>query len=699
MKFRGPIFFSVIIIGLLVAAYFPANNSGQDKDAVLLKTIMNGFSQLHYQPKNIDDGFSSALFEAYVEQIDYGKRYLLQSEVDDLAQFKTDLDDEIEQGSYQFFNTSVEMLEKGLSRAETFTKDILSKPFDFTLEESYEMDGEKRAFAKSEADLKQYWYQYLKYETLTRLATKLEEQQDKGVEEKKSYEELEKEAREKVMDVFEDYFNRMSKLKREDRLSVYLNAITGLFDPHSEYYQPIDKENFNIRFSGRLEGIGATLRTEDDLTKVVTIIVGGPAWKQKELEENDYILKVKQEDEEEAIDLTGMQINDVVQLIRGAKDTKVTLTVKKVDGTVKEVVITRDIVVLEEQFAKSLIIEAENEDERIGYIYLPSFYADFQNKDGRFCSDDVEKELEKLKAEKVAGIILDLRNNGGGSLRDVVDMSGFFIEKGPIVQVKSRADVSEVLSDQDPSVQYAGPLIVMVNSFSASASEILAAALQDYERAIIVGSNSTFGKGTVQRFLDLDRSIRGYPELKPLGEIKLTTQKFYRIDGGSTQLRGVTPDIVLPDNYAYIKTGEREYDNAMAWSEIDEVPHNQNVLHVKKLEDLKKRSQERVASIDVFQKIQQNAKRLETQRELSTFSLNLEKYQAFITEREQEAKQYDDLFETVVNGSVKNLDTDKAYIEAEESRKARNEEWLETVSKDIYIKECLHIMHDLIGMK
>ncbi|HMQ48250.1 MAG TPA: carboxy terminal-processing peptidase [Saprospiraceae bacterium] len=698
MKFRGPIFFSVVIVGLLVAAYFPAQESGQDKDAVLLKTIMNGFSQLHYQPKNIDDDFSTALFEEYLEQIDYGKRYLLQSEVDELAQFKTSLDDEIEQGSYQFFNTSVELLEKGLNRAEAFTQEILSKPFDFTLDETYEMDGEKRAFAKSETDLKQYWYQYLKYETLTRLTNKLEDQQEKGDEEKKSYETLEKEAREKVFDVFEDYFNRMKKLKREDRLSVYLNAITGLFDPHSEYYQPIDKENFNIRFSGRLEGIGATLRTEDDLTKVVTIVVGGPAWKQKEVEENDYILKVKQEGEEEATDLTGMQINDVVQLIRGPKDTKVTLTIKKVDGTVKDVVITRDIVVLEEQFAKSLIIDGENEGERIGYIYLPSFYADFQNKDGRFCSDDVEKELEKLKAEKVDGIILDLRNNGGGSLRDVVDMSGFFIEKGPIVQVKSRADVSEVLNDQDPSVQYAGPLIVMVNSFSASASEILAAALQDYERAIIVGSNSTFGKGTVQRFLDLDRSIRGYPELKPLGEIKLTTQKFYRIDGGSTQLRGVTPDIILPDNYAYIKTGEREYDNAMAWSEIEEVPHNQNVMHIKKLEELNKRSKGRVESSEVFQKIQQNAKRLETQRELSAYSLNLEKYQAFIAEREQEAKQYDDLFETAVNTNVKNLDTDKAYIEAEESRKARNTEWLESVSKDIYIKECLNIMHDLIGM-
>ena len=498
----------------------------------------------------------------------------------------------------------------------------------------------------------------------------------------------------------DDWYGRMRKLKREDRLSVYLNTFTHIFDPHSEYYQPIDKENFNIRFSGRLEGIGATLRTEDDYTKVVRIVVGGPAWKQKELEENDVILKVKQEDEDEPKDIAGMVINDVVQLIRGDKGTKVALTVKKIDGSVKDITITRDVLVLEEQFAKSLILEGEEgSEERIGYILLPSFYADFQNKNGRFCSTDVAAEIEKLKAKNVDGIILDLRYNGGGSLRDVVKMTGLFIEKGPIVQVKSRISDPEVLKDSDSRVQYDGPLVVMVNSYSASASEILAAALQDYGRAVIVGSPSTFGKGTVQRFIDLDRTIRGFNELKPLGEIKLTTQKFYRVNGGSTQLRGVTPDIILPDNFFYIKTGERDREYAMEWTEIDPVEYDQDVLEVDNISKLRSRSEKRIEENEAFQKILANAKRVEQQREESAYPIGLEAYREMREKRQQQADEFDGVMDQVVLENISNLEEDLPGIQADESKKARNDEWLESVSKDIYIKESLAIMHDMIEEK
>ncbi|HKK80218.1 MAG TPA: S41 family peptidase, partial [Phaeodactylibacter sp.] len=556
MKYRGQIFFSVLVIAVLATAYYPIFDS-QEKEAVLMKTVLSGFDQLHYQPKEIDDTFSEQVFDFYLDQIDAGRRFLTQEDIAELEPYRKQIDDQAEAGQFQFFNRSVELLDASLDKTQGYYRELLQQPFDYEKEETIELDGEKRPFPANDAELKDFWRKYLKYETVERIVSKTKRENKKEEDEERlNDEEIEKEAREDVLEFLDDWYDRMGKLKREDRLSVYLNTFTHIFDPHSEYYKPIDKENFNIRFSGRLEGIGASLRTEGDYTKVVRVVVGGPAWKQKELEENDVILKVTQEGEEEGKDITGMTINDVVQLIRGDKGTEVTLTVKKIDGTVKDITITRDVVILEEQFAKSLILDGK-EGDRVGYILLPSFYADFQNNDGRFCSKDVAAEIEKLKAQNVDGIILDLRYNGGGSLRDVVKMTGLFIEKGPVVQVKARGRDPEVLRDVDSRVQYDGQLIVMVNSYSASASEILAAALQDYDRALIVGSPSTYGKGTVQRFINLDRTIRGFSEVKPLGELKLTTQKFYRIDGGSTQLRGVTPDIVLPDNFYYIKTGER----------------------------------------------------------------------------------------------------------------------------------------------
>jgi len=662
-----------------------------------MKTVLNGFSQLHYQPKAINDEFSSQVFDFYLDQIDAGRRFLTQKDIAQLAPFRQKIDNQAKAGKFEFFNLSVELLEKSLDKTQGFYRELLKQPFDYEKEEEVELDGDKRDFAEDDAALRDYWRKYLKYETVERINNKLKKEEEKAAEaEKKRFEAIEKEAREDVLEFLDDWYGRMDKLKREDRLSVYLNTFTHIFDPHSEYYKPIDKENFNIRFSGRLEGIGASLRTEGDYTKVVKIVVGGPAWKQKELEENDVILKVKQEDEEEPKDITGMTINDVVQLIRGDKGTEVTLTVKKIDGTIKDITIVRDVVILEEQFAKSLLLDNEQGD-RVGYILLPSFYADFQNKDGRFCSKDVAAEIEKLKKQDVDGIILDLRYNGGGSLRDVVKMTGLFVEKGPIVQVKSRGRSPEVLRDVDSRVQYNGPLIVMVNSYSASASEILAAALQDYERAVIVGSTSTYGKGTVQRFIDLDRTIRGHNELKPLGEIKLTTQKFYRIDGGSTQLRGVEPDIVLPDNFYYIKTGERDREYAMEWSEIAPVEHDQEVYKLEKIEALRRNSEQRIAESPTFNRILENAKRLEEQREDTSYPVSLEGYQSMMEQREAESKKFDDLMDEVVIEGIQNLPEDLPEIKKDESKEARNDDWVEKVSKDIYIKESMNILHDMLA--
>ncbi|MCB0563317.1 MAG: carboxy terminal-processing peptidase [Phaeodactylibacter sp.] len=699
MKYRGPIFFSILAIALLAAAIYPQVDNGE-KEAVLMQTIITGFNQLHFRPKAIDDTFSEEVFDFYLDQMDGSRRFLTEEDLARLEPYKYKLDDEINASSFEFFNLSQEIRKAGFEKTQAYYREALAQPFNYDAEETIELDGEKRPFAKNDAELRDFWRKYAKYETIQRLSSKLEEQEEKGEEEERlSFDELEIEARKDVLEFFDDWYNRIEKMKREDFLSLYLNTITHIFDPHSEYYQPIDKENFNIQFSGRLEGIGASLRTEGDYTKVVRIVVGGPAWKQKELEEDDTILKVKQEEEKEPIDITGMQINDVVQLIRGKKGTHVTLTIKKIDGTVEDITIERDIVVLEEQFAKSLILEGAEAGERIGYINLPSFYADFQNSDGQSSAKDIEAELEKLKAEKVDGIVLDLRYNGGGSLRDVQKMTGYFIEKGPVVQVKSRGSEPEVLRDVDPRVQYDGPLIVMVNTYSASASEILAAALQDYGRAIIVGSKSTFGKGTVQRFLDLDRTIRGYNEIKPLGEIKLTIQKFFRINGGSNQLKGVESDIVLPDNFHYIETGERDREYAMEWTEIAPAQYSQNVMKIHNMDQIRQRSEARVAQDSTFQKVLKNAQRLKEQRDHSEYPLQLDAYQSLVKEQEKEAKQFDGLFDEEVNHNVANLDVDLSHIELDESRKARNDDWVQSVTKDIYIRETMNIMHDLIELK
>ena len=394
-----------------------------------------------------------------------------------------------------------------------------------------------------------------------------------------------------------------------------------------------------------------------------------------------------------------MVINDVVQLIRGEKGTKVRLYVKKAEGGNEEIIITRDVVVTSESFAKSLIIDSDH-GEKIGYLRLPKFYADFQDRNGRRCAEDVKIELDKLKKVGVDGIILDLRNNGGGSLSDVVTMSGFFVEEGPMVQVKSRSRQPEVLTDDDPSVQYNGPLIIMVNQFSASASEILAAALQDYGRAVIVGTgNSTFGKGTVQRFFDLDAVVRGNPELKPLGNVKLTVQKFFRVNGGSTQLKGVTPDIVLPDTWLYVETGEKEEEFPMEWTQIDPVDYSQNVYGLYALPQIRENSAMRIRNDKVFQAIYDRAKSIKEQRDDSEHALNLQSYQTKNEEWKKTSDEYEKLFEAEVVPKVNNLEVDLPEFKADESAQARNEEWIKGVKKDVYLKETLNIMHDMIVIK
>ncbi len=682
---------------VLFFAFYPPVDNAQ-KEAALMQSILTELNYYHYQPLDINDHFSEKVYGLFLNRLDGGRRWLTQSDVAQLDAWKNKLDDQANEGTFAFLDLAIALQENGIRKTQAWYKEILDKPFTFDGKETVQTDGEKKGFAKDDAELKAYWQQSLKWETLSRLANSLEKKEKGDADFKdKTTAQLEEDARKEVLKVYDSWYTRLDKRKRSDNLSMYLNAFTNIFDPHTEYYEPIDKQNFDIGMSGKLEGIGARLQTEGEYTKVSEIIVGGPAWKQGVLKENDKITKVAQGDDPEWTDITGMVINDVVQLIRGKPNTKVRLYVKKADGSTEEITIIRDVVILEEGFAKSLIIETP-QSEKIGYIRLPKFYADFNDKDGRRCSDDVEVELEKLKQAQVDGIILDLRGNGGGSLRDVVKMGGFFVEEGPIVQVKSRSRNPEVLNDEDPRVQYNGPLIVMVNQFSASASEILAAAMQDYGRAIIVGT-PTFGKGTVQRFFDLDAVVRGNSDVKPLGEVKLTVQKFFRVDGGSTQLKGVTPDIIFPDTWSYIETGEKEEDFPMQWTQIDPVPYGQKVYSLQNLPKIREKSAYRIKTDPVLQKVNDRAERIKQQRDDTEQTLNLESYLAEDKMFEAEDEAYQKLFEAEVVTNLNNLPADIAGIEADESKKARNDEWVKGVKKDVYLKETLNIMHDMITLK
>lgn len=693
---------ALILIAGLASFFFGSfinDENSTEREKMIQNAVLSILKQAHFDPVDINDDFSERAFEYFLEYIDGRKRFFTKGDIDQLAIYKYQIDDQARLGSLEFFDLATDLLNSRIDEAEVIYKEILDTPFDFTKDESYELDPEKKDYVSNSEELRERWRKSLKYEVLGKVESKLarEEAKEEATEEEEtlSFEEIEKKSREEVLENYDQWYKNFRKVNRSDRFEAYLNTFAHIFDPHSDYFNPKEKQDFDISMGGKLEGIGARLRTEGDLTKVVSIVPGGPVWKNKEIEVNDFILKVTQKGEE-AVDVFGMRIDDVVSMIRGDKGTYVILTIKKKDGSLKEVEIERDVVLIEESYARSVILDLKDQVDDIGYIHLPKFYSSFEGPDGTSCAVDVAKEIEKLNEAGVNGIILDLRNNGGGSLRDVVDMSGLFIEDGPIVQVKPRDRKPYIYKDEDEEVKYTGPLVVMINSFSASASEILAAAMQDYGRAVVVGSQS-FGKGTVQRFINLDRAVRGNSEFKPLGEIKITMQKFYRINGGSTQLKGVNPNIDLPDRYSYIDIGEREYPYPMEWSEIAGLTFDQDIMKVNNLEYLKNRSAERVQINKQFQIIEEQALYFKENREKSLYTLNLEDYKAYLEERENKTEKFQDLFTDDIEGmNITNLPDDLAAIEFDETTKARNEDWISDIRKDIYIQESLSIIGDMI---
>ncbi|GIM54178.1 tail-specific protease [Capnocytophaga cynodegmi] len=665
-----------------------------EKDKLLVEIIQHILTNKHFNPIDVNDDFSKQMYKNYIEHLDSQKRYFLQSDINEFKKYETRLDDDLKNDDLTFFNLTYNRLTQRMKEAQDITKDIFKKPFNFSSKETINTDFEKIPYVKNKAELQKRWEQIITFSILSNYITKEKEEKNKKEKDAnykvKSDKELQKEAIETSEKTLLELFSFLNDTVKEEWFSVYVNAMTETFDPHTTYMAPDIKDNFDRDMSGKFEGIGAQLQKKADGIRITGIMLGGPVWKGKLLEVGDHILKVAQGDEE-PVDIVGMRLDDAIKLIKGPKGTEVRLTVKRVDGTIEVVPIVRDMVELEETFAKAAIIE--DGDKKYGIINLPKFYIDFKNHKERNAASDVALEIEKLKKENIDGLIIDLRNNGGGSLKAVVELGGLFIKNGPIVQVKSPRGRIDVLSDTDSRIQWNGSLVILVNELSASASEILAAAMQDYKRAIVIGGKQTFGKGTVQSFEDLNNYVR-QNSFGDLGALKYTIQKFYRINGGSTQLEGVKSDIVVPDKYKYIDVGERDLINAMKWDKIDAVKF-ESWENQKNFEKAIQNSNKRISENAHLKLIDENAKWVKQQQDKNVFPLNHEAYKKIIEKDEEEAKRFKAISDYKSNLKFVSLPSEEAKIQGSEDLKLRRDRWHETLQQDVYIDEAVNVLKDL----
>ena len=729
MKRNYKILLVIVTLSVALWSFMPKQKaSDPEKDKLLLELLTFVIEKGHYNPAAIDDTFSKGVYKDYLNALDPSKRFFLQSDIDEFAKFETQLDDQIKNKDLSFFDLTYNRLMQRMEESKSYYKEALATPFDYKKDESFNTDYEKMPFAKSTSELKERWRLQVKLSTLSSLVEKqklqedlakdakktpeerlaefrknatdvvtpeaekkfLEEVKKKQSEKPKTFEQIEKETRESTLNSLNDNFSFIKDLDREDWFSIYVNAIASRFDPHTSYFAPNEKKKFDVSMSGKLEGIGARLQKKGDFTEISELISGGPAWRGKQLESGDVVLKVAQ-GSGEPVDVVGMRLDDVVDKIKGPKGTEVRLTVKKTDGTIKVITIIRDEVEIEETYVKSSVVEKDG--FKYGVIYLPKFYIDFEDQNSRDAGKDVAQEVERLKAEGVQGIVMDVRDNGGGSLKTVVDIAGLFIEQGPIVQIKSAAGKKEVLFDKDAKVQWDGPLVIMINEFSASASEILAAAIQDYKRGVIIGSKQSYGKGTVQNVIDLNQFVRG-STYGDLGALKTTTQKFYRINGGSTQLEGVKSDIAIPDRYAYLKMGEKDIDNAMPWDKID--PADYQVWNKQNNFDLAiAKSRERMSNNAQMKLIDENAKWLDERNKENVYSLNIDKFKAEQKALEDKSKKYKSIVDYKNLFEFKSLPYEVQAMQKDPVLKEKRDRWHESLSKDIYIEEAIHILNDL----
>lgn len=712
----------VMLISVASCGFTSKSFENDDKDKLLLDLITYVLEKGHYEPKEVNDDFSVSVFEDFIDVIDPTKRYFLAEDIKEFEQYKFQIDDQIKSTDITFFNMVYDRLMQRMGEAKALYKEVLDTPFDYNENESIDIDYEKLPFSASKKDLKERWRQQLKYATLGTYDSKI----NRGVKKPKSGkakiemdadgnpidvsnlsdsgdageketsekpmtpEEAELASRESTRKTLDEFFDFVEDLDRMDWFEQYINTIVDEFDPHTYYFGPEGKEKFDMSMSGKFEGIGARLQKKPEGAKIVDIISGGPVWRDGQLEVGDEILKVGQEGEE-PINIVGMRLDDAIKLIKGPKGTIVELTVRKIDGSKEVVSLTRDVVELEESFAKSAnIIKG---DEKFGLIDLPKFYVDFDDYTERNAATDVAKEVERLKEAGAEGLILDLRDNGGGSLKTVVEMAGLFIKDGPIVQVRSSGKGKDVYDDKDERIQWDGPLVILVNELSASASEILAAAMQDYKRGIVIGSKQTFGKGTVQNVIPLENIVRSN-EHGDLGAIKLTTQKFYRINGGSTQLEGVKSDVVVPDKYSYIDLGERDQSNPLQWDKIspaDYKPWKGYIDYDQTIANSKKR----MANNPQIKLIEDNAKWLKAQQDETLISLNYDTY----LKDEEKAREQSEFFKSITDYDSKltfeSLKYEEQLFTKDSVLREKRDRWHKNLAKDVYVEEAVNVLQDL----
>ncbi|HMX36270.1 MAG TPA: carboxy terminal-processing peptidase [Ferruginibacter sp.] len=700
-------FLPVLLVFLAASLFLAFQTQGsterdnpKSKYTRILRNVGLLLEQGHYSPKKIDDNFSKEVLKKFITDMDNDRNIFLQGDIDDFRKFEAKIDDEIHGADLVSFYSINEVYQKRLNEVAQYYKEILAKPFDFTKEESVQLDREKLANPKTEAERKDIWRKRLKYMVLARYADALESREkNKGKEDfkYKADSTLEREARDGVRKQIDRYFTtKKTRETSDENFSTFVNAITSIMDPHTNYFAPVDKRSFDESMKGSFFGIGAVLKEDDGKIKIGQLISGGPAWKGGELKVDDEILKIAQ-GTAEPVDVTGYGVTDAVKLIRGPeKGSEVKLTVRKIDGTVKVITLLRDEIKLDDTFAKSAIINGEH---KIGYIYLPEFYIDFANPNGAKCSEDVAQEVKKLKEENVEGIIIDLRGNGGGSLPEVVKMAGLFIEDGPICIVKGREEKPYQWKDKDKSVLYTGPLTVMVDEFSASASEIFAAAIQDYKRGIIIGSTSTFGKGTVQRSIPLNPESENPAfanrNTEDLGSVKLTLQKYYRINGGSVQLKGVTPDVVIPNRMEYLKFREKDDAYSLPWDEIGKADYKPWTSTIS-TDEVVKYGSDIVNTNSSFKKIKETVDWLDKYN-TKEYSLNLSKYREEQKLLKAKMGELDKLYKLTKELNVKNTETDLAALKDAQDKLDKNNQWLKRISGDIYIDETVKVMNNMIG--
>lgn len=681
-------------LSLAILALVFCSNKPFSGDEPLLKRLMITLNGQHYAPKTINDDFSILAFENTLENLDGNKQFFTQKDIDRLKPFEKQIDDQINAGRFDFFDSAWNTLMLRLDQIEPWILDPLNDPMDYSTGGVFEVSQENKTYLLDEAALKDYWTRWTRYQVVDRLYRKQKQQKDleKGKDSSGAvkiipYDTLELKARNETKTFVENWFKRWRKMDRQDKIAFYANTIAEIYDPHTNYFPPADKENFDISMTGKLEGIGATLSERDGYVKVERIVPGSASYKQGELKAGDLILKVAQ-GEDEPVDIVDMKLDDAIQLIRGKKGTEVRLTVKKPDGVIKVIPIVREVVVIEETYARSAIFT--HKKKRFGIIQLPSFYADFSSRGrGRNSAGDVRLEIEKLKEENVDGIVLDLRNNGGGSLADAIEMSGLFIASGPIVQVKDSEGNINAANDFNPTTLYSGPLVVLTNAYSASASEILAAALQDYKRAIILGSKSTFGKGTVQTMVALNG---GRSEVFPrgFGELKVTIQKFYRINGGTTQLKGVEPDVVVPDIYDGVERGEKEMDYHLAYDEIPSAKYKS--YETKAYREAIKSGQKWIKSHKYFDLVEERSQQIEKIRKGMTYNLNLEAYaaqQESLEKNDEKFRKYEykRAFDTIFA-----LKRDLQEVQNDSIKMIQRSNWPKPYLKDATLDAALEIL-------